>query len=218
MIHISASLLAADFARLGEEMQRAVKAGVDSFHFDMMDGHYVPNIALAPYHLSALRKYTGLPFHLHLELSNPHDVLNKFQPLQADLVIACHDTLPYPSQIMNNIHNLGMRAGLSLNPDEPLDTALPFFTEIDLLLILGVFPGFGGQIMQAGTIEKVAQARREIQAQGLDLPIAVDGGVNLHTAPELVWAGANILIIGTALFQSKTMDKVIKDLKDLPVD
>jgi len=218
MIHISASLLAADYARLGDEIKRAEKSGSDSFHFDMMDGHYVPNLALAPNHLSALRKYTRLPFHVHLELSNPNDVLNGFQPLQADLVVACHDTLPNPSHTIACIHNLGMHAGLSLNPDETLDAVSPFYTEIDLLLILGVFPGFGGQLMQARTVEKVSQARQDIQALGLDLPIAVDGGVNIQTAPELVRAGADILIIGTALFQSKSMRQVIKELKDLTVD
>jgi len=218
MVHISASLLAADYARLGEELQRAEKAGADSFHFDMMDGHYVPNLALAPNHLIALRKYSGLPFHVHLELSNPNDVLNSFQPLQADLVVACHDTLQHPSHTMACIHNLGMRAGLSLNPDETLDAVRPSYPEIELLLILGVFPGFGGQLMQAGTVEKVSQARQEIQALGLDLPIAVDGGVNLQTAPELVRAGADILIIGTALFQSNSMSKLIKELKGLTVE
>lgn len=215
MPHISASLLAADYARMGQEVRRAERAGADSFHFDMMDGHYVPNLALAPDHLTALRPHTCLPFHVHLELANPDEVLNKFQPMQADLIIVCRDTLPAPSQTLARIHALGMRAGLSLNPDEPLDAARDCLSEIDLFLILGVFPGFGGQLMQPGTLGKIAQARQEIRSLGLDIPIAVDGGVNQQTAPELVKAGADILIIGTALFRASRISRAVAQFKAL---
>jgi len=215
MPHISASLLAADFANMGRDVRRAGRTGVDSFHFDMMDGHYVPNLALSPDHLLALRKYTRLPFHVHLELANPDEVLERFQPLQSDLVTVCHDTLPDPSRTLACIRGLGMRAGLSLNPDEALEAALPYFPELDILLILGVFPGFGGQPMQMGTVEKIAQAHQEIQAQGLNLPVAVDGGVNLKTAPALVEAGADILIVGTAIFQAPDIRDAVRELKGI---
>jgi ribulose-phosphate 3-epimerase len=164
MAHISASLLAANYARMGQEVRRAERAGADSFHFDMMDGHYVPNLALSPEHLSALRPFTTLPFHVHLELGNPDEVLSKFQPLQADLIIVCHDTLPDPSQTLVRIHALGVRAGLSLNPNEPLVAAEPYLSQLDMLLILGVYPGFGGQSMQPGTIEKIILARQLIRS------------------------------------------------------
>lgn len=215
MPHISASLLAADYARLGQEVRRAERAGADSFHFDMMDGHYVPNLALAPDHLTALRPHTRLPFHAHLELANPDEVLEKFQPMQADLIIVCRDTLPAPSRTLARIRALGMRAGLSLNPDEPLDAARDYLSEIDLLLILGVFPGFGGQLMQPGTLEKITQARQALRSLGLGVPIAVDGGVNPQTAPGLVQAGADILIIGTALFRASRISRAVAQFKAL---
>jgi ribulose-phosphate 3-epimerase len=215
MPHISASLLAADYARLGQEVRRAERAGADSFHFDMMDGHYVPNLALAPDHLTALRTHTRLPFHAHLELANPDEVLDKFQPMPADLIIVCRDTLPAPSRTLARIRALGMRAGLSLNPDEPLEAARDYLSEIDLLLILGVFPGFGGQLMQPGTLEKIAKARQELRSLGLGVPIAVDGGVNPQTAPGLVQAGADILIIGTALFRASRIGRAVAQFKAL---
>lgn len=215
MPHISASLLAANYACLGQEVRRAERAGADSFHFDMMDGHYVPNLALAPDHLTALRPHTRLPFHAHLELANPDEVLDKFQPMQADLIIVCRDTLPAPSRTLARIRALGMRAGLSLNPDEPLDAARDYLSEIDLLLILGVFPGFGGQLMQPGTLEKITQARQALRSLSLGVPIAVDGGVNPQTAPGLVKAGADILIIGTALFRASRISRAVAQFKAL---
>ena len=214
MVQISASLLAADYARLGEEVQCAEAAGVDSFHFDLMDGHYAPNIALAPQHLRALRPYTRLPFHAHLELSNPDDVLERFSPLDADAIIVMWDTLTDPRRAFANIHTQGKRAGLSLSPDDPLTAAQQFFPLIDLLLILGVQPGFGGQQIQPKTFETVAQARYSIESMGLDLPIIVDGGVKQENAPRLIRAGANILIIGTALFQAPDMRVFVEGIKD----
>jgi ribulose-phosphate 3-epimerase len=215
MTRVSASLLAADYARMGQEVRRAERAGADSFHFDMMDGHYVPNLALAPDHLTALRAHTRLPFHVHLELANPDEVLDTFEPLQAEMIIVCRDTLPNPSETIAHIHALGIQAGMSINPDEPLDTALGYLSEIDLFLVLGVFPGFGGQVMQPGTIKKIAQARQAIHSFGLAIPIAVDGGVNPRTAPEMVQAGADILIAGTALFKSSSMNRAIAQFKAL---
>jgi len=213
--HISASLLAADYAHLGRDVQRAERAGADSFHFDMMDGHYVPNLALTPDHLTALRPHTSLPFHVHLELGNPDEVLEKFKPMQADMVIVCRNTLPDPSRTLSRIRKMGMLAGLSLNPDEPLQAAQAYLQEIDLLLVLGVFPGFGGQSMQPGTLEKISLARQAISLLGLEIPIAVDGGVNRQTAPELVGAGADILIVGTALFKAARINRAVARFKAL---
>ena len=213
MIHISASLLAADYARLGEEMQRAEKAGVDSFHFDMMDGHYVPNLALAPDHLKALRPYSHLPFHAHLELDNPDDVLSRFTPLQADMIIVQWNTLKDPSQTFDAIRSQGLKVGLGLNPDDPLQDVIRFFQGLDLLLLLGVFPGFGGQSMQPGTLEKITSARRFIDQTNHRTTIAVDGGVKPENTTRLAQAGADILIMGTALFQSTDMAETIRSIR-----
>lgn len=214
MVHISASLLAADYARLGEEMQRAEQAGVDSFHFDLMDGHYVPNLALAPDHLRALRPYSRLPFHVHLELDNPDDVLSNFPPLQADVVIVQWNTLTNPVRTFDRIRSQNIGVGLGLNPDDALDDASRFFQDIDLLLLLGVYPGFGGQAIQPGMQERIASAQRLADGLNHRIRIAVDGGVKPENATILARAGADFIIMGTALFQSSDMAKVIASIRE----
>jgi ribulose-phosphate 3-epimerase len=213
MVQICASLLAADYARLGEEVLRAENAGVDSFHFDMMDGHYVPNLALTPDHLKSLRSYSKLPFHAHLELNNPDDVLSKFTSLQADMIIVQWNTLTDPLRTFEKIRSQNIKVGLGLSPDDTLDDASRFFPEIDLLLLLGVYPGFGGQSLQPSTREKIEIARKIIEPMDHRPPIAVDGGVRLENATALVQAGADILIMGTALFQSINMAETVQSIR-----
>ncbi len=214
MTHISASLLAADYARIGEEVQRAEKAGVDSFHFDMMDGHYVPNLALAPHHLTALRPYSHLPFHVHLELDNPNDVLFNFTPLQADVIIVQWNTLTDPAKTFDRILSQNRKVGLGLSPDDGLDGPSRFLQDLDLLVILGVVPGFGGQSMQPGTLDKIAAARSIADRSGSQFRIAVDGGVKPENTASLVQAGADVLIMGTALFHSSDMAKTIVSIRE----
>ena len=214
MTHISASLLAADYAHLGEEMQRAERAGANSFHFDMMDGHYVPNLALAPDHLKALRRYSSLPFHAHLELDNPDEVLTRFEPLPADTITVQWNTLSNPVQTFERIRSQGMKVGLGLCPDNSLEAIRDCLSEIDLLLLLGVYPGFGGQALQPGTLEKLAAARTLIDEANPEVTIAMDGGVKPQNAAKLAQAGADILIMGTALFQSSDMAKTISSIRE----
>jgi ribulose-phosphate 3-epimerase len=218
MIQICASLLAADYARLGEEVQLAEKAGVDSFHFDMMDGHYVQNLALTPDHLKALRPYSNLPFHAHLELDNPDDVLSNFASMQADMIIVQWNTLTDPFRTFEKIRSQNIKVGLGLSPDDKLDDACRFFREIDLLLLLGVYPGFGGQSIQPGTNEKIKFARKILEQMNHQLSIAVDGGVKLENAADLVQAGVDILIMGTALFQSPNMAETVKAVRESIVE
>jgi ribulose-phosphate 3-epimerase len=218
MIQICASLLAADYAHLGEEVQRAEKAGVDSFHFDMMDGHYVQNLALTPDHLKALRPYSNLPFHAHLELDNPDDVLSNFVPMQADMIIVQWNTLTDPLRTFEKIRSQNIKIGLGLTPADALDNVARFFREIDLLLLLGVYPGFGGQSIQPGTSEKIKSAGKILEQMNHQLSIAVDGGVKLENAADLVQAGADILIMGTALFQSTNMAETVKAVRESIVE
>jgi ribulose-phosphate 3-epimerase len=218
MIQICASLLAADYARLGEEVQRAEKAGVDSFHFDMMDGHYVQNLALTPDHLKALRSYSRLPFHAHLELDNPNDVLSNFVPMEADMIIVQWNTLTDPLRTFEKIRSQNIKIGLGLTPDDALDNVSRFFREIDLLLLLGVYPGFGGQSIQPDTSKKIKSARKIIDQIDNRPAIAVDGGVKLENAADLVRAGADILIMGTALFQSANMAETVKSVRESIVE
>lgn len=215
MIHICASLLAADYARLGEEVQRAESAGADSFHFDMMDGHYVPNLALTPDHLKALRPYSRLPFHAHLELVNPDDVLFKFRPVRADVIIVQWNTLNDPSRTFDRIRLQNTKVGLGLSPNDSLEEASRLFSDLDLLLLLGVYPGFGGQTMQPDIVERVALARQLLDREKSSVPIATDGGVKPENAAVLVEAGADTLIMGTALFQSEDMRETIRSIREV---
>ena len=212
-MHISASLLAADFSCLGREVRRSERAGVDSFHFDVMDGHYAPNIALSTGHLAMLRPHTRLPFHVHLELSNPDDVLQRFEPFAAELIIVCRDTLSDPRHTFSLIRSRAAKVGLSLNPGESLEDSCLLLPELDLLLVLAVHPGFGGQAMQPDTVSRVLAARQLIDRMGLNIPLAVDGGVTLENAPSLIQAGADMLIIGTALFRARKMNDYVAGLR-----
>lgn len=214
MIHISASLLAADYARLGEEVQRAEQAGADSFHFDLMDGHYVHNLALAPDHLTALRPYTSLPFYAHLELSNPDEVLSHFESFPADTIIVQWNTLMHPHKTFEDIRLRNAKVGLGLTPDDDIRDVVRFFPDLDLLLLLGVYPGFGGQPIQPGTLEKIRVARGMANDLNPSLTIAVDGGVKPDNAVSLVEAGADMLIMGTALFRSHDMKKTIGEIRE----
>jgi len=217
MVQISASLLAADYARLGEEVIRAEKAGVDSFHFDLMDGHYAPNIALAPQHLRALRGYTQHKFIAHLELSNPDEVIEHFEALDADAIVVMIDTLPNPRRTFANIRAQDKQVGLSLKPGETIEAVEQFFPDIDLLIILGVNPGFGGQEMQINTLQKIARVRTILEKESLDVSVVVDGGVKVENASQLIKAGADTLIIGSALFQCQNMRSFVAGIKDAVV-
>jgi ribulose-phosphate 3-epimerase len=218
MIQVSASLLAADLARLGEEVRRAEQAGVNSFHFDVMDGHYAPNLAFSTDHLASLRPHTSLPFNLHLELDNPDYLLENFRPFKADAITVCLDTLNDPFKTFSRIREKEAKVGLSLNPGESLAQMLELLPAIDMLILLGVHPGFGGQGMQAGTIERVAEAVRHRDQLSPQVKVGVDGGVNARNAPGLIKAGADVLIVGTALFKSGNMAEVVKEIKELSVN
>jgi ribulose-phosphate 3-epimerase len=213
MVRISASLLAADHARFGEEIQRAQAAGVDAFHFDMMDGHYVANLSFSPRHLADLRGETDLPFHLHLELGNPDRVLTEFPPLDADLIVVQWDTLEDPAVTFKRIRDLGARVGLSLNPEEPLSVLRGWLSELDELLLLSVHPGFGGQPMQPGVTDRITRAREMIAAEAPGLPLALDGGIGCNRGVDFARAGVDWLVIGTALFQSPDMGGFVGCIK-----
>ena len=213
MVQISASLLAADYARLGEEVQRAESAGTDSFHFDMMDGHYVSNLALAPDHLAALRPLTTLPFYVHLELANPDEVLSRFDPFPADVIIVQWNTLKNPLETFDRIRSRNAKVGLGINPEDNIQEVARYFPNLDLFLILGVYPGFGGQPMQPETKQVIREARSVANKLASSLTIAVDGGVKCENATSLVEAGADCLIMGTALFQSQDMKRTISEIR-----
>jgi ribulose-phosphate 3-epimerase len=213
-IEISASLLAADYANMARDVSRAVQAGVDSFHFDVMDGHYVPNFALSPHHLTALRPYSNKPFSLHLELGNPDDVLDRFGRLDADIISFQWDQSPDPKATIERIMARKAEVSICVNLEVALEDILPYIKMADEILLLGVHPGFGGQAMDKNMGDRISQLKRMIDQERPGVPIAIDGGVSLKTAPTLISAGATRLISGSALFNALDMAEFIRKMKE----
>lgn len=199
--HISASLLNADHARLGEEVRRAVGAGVDSIHLDVMDGHFVESLSIGPVVVQALRPLASVPYHTHLMVSQPLRQARAFADAGSDLIVAHVEADDDPAEVIAAIHGYGRAAGLALNPETPAEAVLPFLDEIDLLLVMTVHPGRGGQAFLSEVLPKMAQLRDEIDRRGLSLPIGVDGGVNLDTIGPAHAAGGEVLIVGWALYR-----------------
>ena len=197
---ISASVLNADFATLGEEVRRADRGGADSIHLDVMDGHFVDNITLGPVVVEALRPYSALPFHSHLMISQPLRYVRTFAEAGSDLVVFHLEAGDDPQLVIAAIRGTGRGAGLAINPETPAEAAHPYLAEIDLLLVMTVNPGWGGQAFMTEVLPKLAALRREATARGLDLPIGVDGGVNLDTIGKAHAAGGDVLVTGQALY------------------
>ena len=197
---ISASVLNADFARLGEEVRRAESGGVDSIHLDVMDGHFVDNITLGPVVVEALRPHSALPFHSHLMISQPLRYVRAFAEAGSDIVVFHLEADDDPQEVIAAIRDGGRGAGLAINPETPGEAAHPYLSTIDLLLVMTVHPGWGGQPFMAEVLPKLAALRGEATARGLDLPIGVDGGVNLATIGAAHAAGGDVLVAGKALY------------------
>lgn len=197
---ISASILNADFSRLGEEVRRASAGGVDSIHLDVMDGHFVENITLGPVVVEALRPHAALPFHSHLMISSPLRFVDEFVEAGSDLVIFHVEADDDPSEVIAAIRATGRGAGLALNPDTAASAVHPYLERIDLLLVMTVHPGFGGQAFITEVLPKMAALLAEIERRDLTLPIGVDGGVNLDTIGPAHQAGGEVLVVGSALY------------------
>lgn len=200
-IHISASLLTANCARLGDEVRRAVDGGVDSIHFDVMDGHFVEYLTIGPAVVGALRSVASVPYHAHLMVSQPLRHARSFADAGSDLIVAHVEADDDPAAVIDAIHGCGRSAGLALNPETPAEAVLPYLDAIDLLLVMAVHPGRGGQAFLPDVLPKLAQLRDEIERRGLALPIGVDGGVNLATIGSAHAAGGEVLVAGTALYR-----------------
>ena len=200
--HISASILNADFARLGEEVRRADVGGVDSIHLDVMDGHFVRNITMGPVAVDAVRPHSQLPFHSHLMISRPLEYVTAFAEAGSDIVIFHLEADDDPEAVIGAIRAAGRQPGLAINPETPAEAAHPYLDRIDMLLVMTVNPGWGGQPFMTEVLPKLAALRREAEARGLDLPIGVDGGVNLETIGSAYAAGGDVLVTGKALYAS----------------
>ncbi len=197
---ISASVLNADFSRLGEEVRRAAEGGVDSIHLDVMDGHFVGNITMGPVVVEAVRDQSTLPYHSHLMISRPMRYVRPFAEAGSDVIAFHLEADDDPGAVIEEIQRAGRGAGLAVNPETPAERALPYLDAIDLLLVMTVNPGWGGQAFITEVLPKLAALRAEADRRGLDLPIAVDGGVNLETIGAAYGAGGDVLVTGSALY------------------
>lgn len=199
-IRIAPSILSADFSRLGEEVRAIDAAGADYIHIDVMDGHFVPNLTIGPGVVKALRPHSAKPFDVHLMISPVDPFIAEFAAAGADIITVHPEAGPHLHRTIQLIKSLGKKAGVSLNPATPAEVLDYVIGEVDLILVMSVNPGFGGQSFISSQLDKIAAVRRRIDASGRRIDLEVDGGINGETAPQAIAAGADVLVAGTATF------------------
>ena len=210
-IKISPSILSADFSILGEEIKSLEKAGADLIHVDVMDGHFVPNITMGPPIIKMVRRFTKLPFDVHLMISPVEKYIKAFADAGSDIITIHPEATDNLKRAVTTIKSLGKKAGVSLNPKTPISVLMDVINEIDLILIMSVNPGFGGQSFMSEVLPKVKELRQMINEKKLKIDIEIDGGINFETAPLAIKAGANILVSGTTIFAGGTLkDNILK--------
>lgn len=202
---ISASILSADFGNLKDELKRAQDSGCDMIHFDVMDGHFVPNISYGVPVLKSIKKYSPLPFDVHLMITEPERYVEAFNNAGADIITFHEETECDKDALIDKIHSLGMKAGMSVKPNTPVSALYPYLNKLDMALVMTVEPGFGGQGFMEFTLDKIASLRAQADSLNIPLDIEVDGGITDKTAPRVRHAGANVLVSGSYLFKSDNM-------------
>ena len=205
-IQISPSILAADFSQLGNEVNRLERAGADMIHVDVMDGHFVPNLTIGPPVIKALRNYTKLPFDVHLMISPVHKYIKNFAEAGSNIITIHPETTDNVEDSIKLIKSLNNQVGLSINPDIPLDSIKKFLPEIDLVLIMSVFPGFGGQKFIPEILDKIKNLKKSKKENNFNFQIEVDGGINFENSKSVIDAGADILVSGTTIFKENKGD------------
>ena len=201
-IKISPSILSADFSQLGNEIKRLEDGGADMIHVDVMDGHFVPNLTIGPPVIKALRSSTKLPFDVHLMISPVHKYIKSYAEAGADIITIHPEATDNLKKSINHIKELGKKVGISLNPNTKIDIIKEFLNEINLVLIMSVHPGFGGQKFIPEVLEKIKELKKIKDQQNLNFDIEVDGGINFDNSKLVIEAGANILVSGTTIFKN----------------
>ena len=205
-VKISPSILSADFGKLGKEIQDLEKANADLIHIDVMDGHFVPNITIGPEVISKLRKHSTLPFDVHLMISPVHNYIENFAQAGADIITIHPEATDNLISTIKKIKSYNKKAGVSLNPETSVDKVLPVLNLIDLVLVMSVNPGFGGQKFMKETLDKVKILRKEIDSKKLKTEIEIDGGINFENSKMAKKAGVDILVSGTTIFKENGGD------------
>ena len=216
-ILISPSVLAADFSKLGEEIQLVSEEGADLIHLDVMDGHFVPNLSFGADIIKGIRGFSNLPFDVHLMIENPEHYVDAYVEAGANFITVHPEATPHIHSVLQKIHKAGVKAGIALNPGTPIEALENVIDIIDLILVMTVNPGFGGQSFLSSQLPKISKIRTIIDDGGHSIDLSVDGGINPITAKLAIDAGANILVAGTSIFKAgdETYSKSIKRLRNL---
>ncbi len=213
-VAVAPSLLSADFSCLGEEIRAVERAGADLLHLDVMDGHFVPNLTFGPMLVKAVRKLTDLPLDTHLMIENPDRYIPEFAESGSDIITIHIEACTNVRKSLEMIRDNGKKSGLTLNPDTPIEDVADYFGEIDLFLVMSVFPGFAGQSFMAEVLTKVEEARKIRDRMGLDFAIEIDGGINPTTSTHARQSGADILVAGSAVFKNPDYAAAIRSLRE----
>jgi ribulose-phosphate 3-epimerase len=211
-IKIAPSILSADFSRLGMEIEEVERGGAELIHIDVMDGHFVPNITIGPLIVESVKPCTKLPLDVHLMIENPERYVADFVKAGADLITVHQEATVHLHRLVHQVKDLGVKVGVALNPATPLETLTHILPDLDMVLLMTVNPGFGGQKFIPSVLQKIETLRQNIQVQGLNIDIEVDGGINAVTAKSVVEAGANILVAGSAIFGQKNRTDAIQSI------
>jgi ribulose-phosphate 3-epimerase len=210
---IAPSILSADFAHLAEEIAKVTEAGADMIHVDVMDGHFVPNFTIGPPIVKAIRKVTRLPLDVHLMMTNPDDFIHDFIKAGSNYITVHVETCPHLHRTIQSIKEEGVKAGVTLNPATPLSSVEEILGDVDLLLIMSVNPGFGGQGFIPSALEKLRRARAMIDQRGAKVELEIDGGIKVENVAAIAQAGADILVSGSAIFESKDYKDTIQKMR-----
>jgi ribulose-phosphate 3-epimerase len=214
MVKVAPSILAADFTKLGEEIQAVEKAGADWIHIDVMDGHFVPNITVGPLIVEAVNRVTDLPLDVHLMIENPDRYIPEFVEAGADVLTVHIENCPHLHRTIQHIKSFGIKAGVVVNPATSLSLLEEILGDIDLVLLMSVNPGFGGQKFIPSVIDKIEYLREILEKSNSDVEVEVDGGIKVDNAAEIVSAGTDILVVGSGIFSTDNYKSTIMKLKN----